>query len=388
MNRTEQIKYNHKIEDVAARLGIELKKSGSRFVALCPIHNEKTPSFTIDIQKQVFYCHGCQKGGDLIKLVQYVLDCDFKTALDYLDGGSFEHTYTPPAKRAKPKPVPAPDFLPPELVKKSMQLPPSNFEIGLQNVLTTEGIRFVKSLFNIGASKRNPSAVAFWQIDSQQRVRQLKLTDYDAATLKTKKYNGRKVIDQKAKAIHKASGNDSPNIIPCLFGEQQLKHQEKGATIAIVESEKTAILMTAVLPDMVWMATGGKAAAQFKSPSTLNALRGFNVRLFPDVDALQTWGELADGLRRKGINAEVDYFLQEVATPEMIEAKADLADYYFPVINGRITASDLAIAIDTTPYDKLDIGIIEADAVNASTQLIKNNSKQENEQSNTSRKAQ
>jgi DNA primase len=58
---------NDIVEVISAYL--PLKKKGSEFVALCPFHNEKTPSFYVVPQKQMFYCHGCHKGGDVFKFL-------------------------------------------------------------------------------------------------------------------------------------------------------------------------------------------------------------------------------------------------------------------------------------------------------------------------------
>jgi DNA primase len=45
-----------------------LRKAGRRYQGLCPIHKEKTPSFSVDPVQGVFYCFGCGAGGDAIKL--------------------------------------------------------------------------------------------------------------------------------------------------------------------------------------------------------------------------------------------------------------------------------------------------------------------------------
>src|SRR5262245_12722724 len=48
---------------------VQLKGSGSTLKGLCPFHSEKTPSFSVHREKQVFYCFGCHAGGDVFKFV-------------------------------------------------------------------------------------------------------------------------------------------------------------------------------------------------------------------------------------------------------------------------------------------------------------------------------
>lgn len=49
---------------------VRLKRSGSRFKGLCPFHDENTPSFSVDPDKNLYYCFGCQRGGDVFKFIQ------------------------------------------------------------------------------------------------------------------------------------------------------------------------------------------------------------------------------------------------------------------------------------------------------------------------------
>ena len=46
-----------------------LKKTGKNYVGLCPFHSEKTPSFTVSPQKQIFYCFGCAAGGNVFSFI-------------------------------------------------------------------------------------------------------------------------------------------------------------------------------------------------------------------------------------------------------------------------------------------------------------------------------
>ncbi|MCL6558951.1 MAG: hypothetical protein K6U74_09130 [Firmicutes bacterium] len=52
---------------------VELRRAGKNLVTLCPFHQERTPSFTVSREKNIFYCFGCGAGGDTIKLVSLAL---------------------------------------------------------------------------------------------------------------------------------------------------------------------------------------------------------------------------------------------------------------------------------------------------------------------------
>lgn len=80
------------LDDLRSRVSIEeivsqyvpLKQKGSRFWGLCPFHNEKTPSFSVDTQTQLFYCFGCHTGGSVIQFVMAMENLDFAEAVRFL----------------------------------------------------------------------------------------------------------------------------------------------------------------------------------------------------------------------------------------------------------------------------------------------------------------
>jgi DNA primase len=57
---------------------------GSEFVGLCPLHPETRPSFYVNASKNLFYCHGCGQGGDLLRFVQLFHHLSFRQSLAYL----------------------------------------------------------------------------------------------------------------------------------------------------------------------------------------------------------------------------------------------------------------------------------------------------------------
>ncbi len=72
--------------DIATVIGsyFNLQRSGSAFKALCPFHKEKTPSFMVNPQRQIFHCFGCGAGGDVIRFVMEYDKVDFMTAVKML----------------------------------------------------------------------------------------------------------------------------------------------------------------------------------------------------------------------------------------------------------------------------------------------------------------
>ncbi|MBT6068821.1 DNA primase [Candidatus Peregrinibacteria bacterium] len=63
---------------------VKLKKAGRNFKGLCPFHNEKTPSFMVSPEKQIAYCFGCHKGGDIFKFTELTENMDMHEAVELL----------------------------------------------------------------------------------------------------------------------------------------------------------------------------------------------------------------------------------------------------------------------------------------------------------------
>jgi len=76
----EQIRAASDIVDVIGSY-LPLKRAGANFVALCPFHKEKTPSFNVNPHRQIFHCFGCHKGGDVFTFVKEYENIDFPEAV-------------------------------------------------------------------------------------------------------------------------------------------------------------------------------------------------------------------------------------------------------------------------------------------------------------------
>lgn len=83
MNDLDQIKQRIDIVDYISEF-IPVKKTGRNFKANCPFHNEKTPSFIVSPERQIWHCFGCQKGGDHFKFLMEYEKLDFPEALKIL----------------------------------------------------------------------------------------------------------------------------------------------------------------------------------------------------------------------------------------------------------------------------------------------------------------
>ncbi len=79
----EEVRQRNDIVDIISPY-VNLKKSGSNYVGLCPFHNEKTPSFSVSAGKQMYYCFGCGAGGNVFTFLMEYENLTFQEALEQL----------------------------------------------------------------------------------------------------------------------------------------------------------------------------------------------------------------------------------------------------------------------------------------------------------------
>ncbi len=79
----DEIRYKNDIVEVIGE-NVTLKKAGRRYTGLCPFHSEKSPSFSVDADKQLYYCFGCHEAGNVFTFVQKINNYTFPEAVKYL----------------------------------------------------------------------------------------------------------------------------------------------------------------------------------------------------------------------------------------------------------------------------------------------------------------
>lgn len=188
-------------------------------------------------------------------------------------------------------------------------------------------IQFVKSLFGvdatkevilkylIGTSKKWNGANVFWQIDNNENVRHGKIMLYNSKTGKRQKNELGKAYISSVRSVLKLKDY---NLKQCLFGLHLINEAEI-KSLAIVESEKTAILMSVFKPEYIWLATGSKSGFKYEY---LKPIRDFKIIGFPDKSEYNDWNNKAIELNNLGFNISVSKWLEETDYKD----GADLAD--------------------------------------------------------------
>ena len=230
------------------------------------------------------------------------------------------------SKIFKPQPKPI-SFIPPEVFKKSLQI-----ERGLSNV--SQSNHFVKYLINllgidiaskivsryfIGTSKHWKGATVFWQMDTEGKIRTGKIMLYDPYTVKRIKEPF-----SHLNWVHKALEQPKFELRQCLFGEHLLIDKTK--PVAIVESEKTAVIASAYLPQFIWLSAGGSDGL---NADKLSIIKNRTIILFPDLKMFNKWKLKAEGLitKLRGNNIVVSDYLELNANERDRELGLDIADY-------------------------------------------------------------
>ena len=188
----------------------------------------------------------------------------------------------------------------------------------LNNFTFDEVQKAISGYYLTGTNHFWENSTIFWQMDTNEQIRGAKIMLYNEHTGKRVKepYN-------HINWLHKAIKEPGFNLCQCLFG-LHLINKDYQKNIAIVESEKTAIIMSIFLPDLIWLATGSKSNFKFE---LLKPLKKRNCIAFPDKGEYSNWSNKAKELKNKGFKIEVSNILEQ----SKFKKGFDLADYYFNI---------------------------------------------------------
>ncbi len=227
----------------------------------------------------------------------------------------------------------------PHYVEKSQSVS-SNFFRFLSTLLTSyygsrtkEVLKRLLEEYRLGATR--DGSVIFWQIDKTDKVRTGKVMQYNSE-------DGHRIKGRQTSAVNwihsilkkqRVLAKDW-QLSQCLFGEHLLKiHPDK--VVVLVESEKSAVIGSAIFPDYVWLATGGKSQMRDEK---LRVLTGRTVLLFPDADGYAEWKLRADSMTF--CKAMVSDIIEKNATPKQKEAHIDIADWIiFQIREGKVMST-------------------------------------------------
>ncbi|QXP70734.1 hypothetical protein H0I29_01150 [Polaribacter sp. R2A056_3_33] len=170
-------------------------------------------------------------------------------------------------------------------------------------------------MYHIGTTNYWYGATIFWLIDTKNVIRGGKIMLYNCNTGKRVKKPFNHVS-----WIHKQLKLNNFVLQQCLFGLHLINSISKSDTICIVESEKTAIIMSIMIPNFIWLATGSKTGFKEKM---LKSIKEFNVIAYPDKTEYKTWNEKAILLNKQGYNIQCSTMLENLE----IEDGGDLIDF-------------------------------------------------------------
>ncbi len=194
----------------------------------------------------------------------------------------------------------------------------------LSSLFDNKSVDTIKNRYYIGASNHWNGATIFWQINFESEVKTGRIMLYNSKTGKRVKepfnhITWYHVIEE----IECPYGSNRKFLLEqCFFGEHLLK-LEPNKPVAIVESEKTAVIASVYYPEYIWLSAGGINGLTLEK---CQVLKGRDVCLYPDLNAYNKWNEKMKTISYLG-NFTISDLLEKIANPEEKGNGLDLADY-------------------------------------------------------------
>jgi hypothetical protein len=202
----------------------------------------------------------------------------------------------------------------------------NNFIHFLETIFSKNEVKKAVSNYLIGTWNSWKGATVFWQIDQLERVHHGKVMMYDFETGKRIKNKEGKGIFSTVRSLLKL--NDFV-LNQCLFGLHLIDENTK--IVALVEAEKTAVIMSLFKPEYVWLSTGSKGGFKYEY---LKAIKKYKIVAFPDKSEYHDWLNIAIELNRFGFKISVSDWLEITDYPD----GSDLADVYINELKSELPA--------------------------------------------------
>ncbi len=179
----------------------------------------------------------------------------------------------------------------------------------------SEEIQSVLKMYFVGTFE---DYTCFPSIDRLNRICKAKLIRFNPSTGKRLKGDY-----DTSSLVRKLKLKEDFQYKQIFFGEH-LFRRDAVKPVAVVESEKTAIIASLCLPEFVWLATGSK---QWLKAERLQRLDNRQIILYPDADGFDQWQAVATDAARQGLNVRASSLIENFATDEQKTNQYDLADY-------------------------------------------------------------
>lgn len=279
---------------------------------ICPSCNDKGKTFSkyIETENGSYIHNSVGRCNRILKCGYHLTPKQYFSENNISFDTTIKRPYTPPIE----KPT---SYIDAKVFKSSLnRYDVNHFVTFLNSKFGKEITQRAIELYRIGTSKHWTGSTVFWQIDIEGNIRTGKIMQYSPTTGKRTKEPYSLIT-----WVHKALKLEVFNLKQCFFGEHLLN--DKSKTIAIVESEKTAIIASIFLPKFIWLAVGSLTNL---SPEKCEVLKGRNVVLYPDLNGFEKWKVKATELKHITDFAVSD-LLEKKASEEERKQGLDLADY-------------------------------------------------------------
>ena len=386
-----------RIEEVVGDY-VDLRRRGVRYVGICPFHDDRhLGNFVVYPRKNCYRCFACDARGGVVDFLMRHARMTFPEAIHWLgqkyniDTNMTEPIHhTPPPPRPQPRPLEL-LTLPMQLVRNRQQTQDDTLCRWIRTGIPWKkwqriNIKYVLSDYHVGhttvSRERRDGTVerheftVFWQIDERQQVRTAHLMKYGPDGHRLKRPQEPYETDWFHSLLIRRRSDSDPWPHPqyydpdrqehrtTLFGLHLLERYGRDATVCIVESEKTALLMAIAYGNSrhrVWMACCGLTNLTRERLQPIID-RHRHIVLYPDRDGIDRWRRQAERLDYDRVTIDV-----RPVTEWWTEAdgpKADIADVVLRHLSEArplTTIEEVAQAMPKAKplLDKIDCEIVE-----------------------------